>query len=817
MVHARTGRRECQSLASFVPILYPKLPPGSGRARLVALWLMDRTNPPARMTDFNALLEKASDARRAGNLPMLEECLGRAKAMVATNRSLPAKNANFAIARFLLEANRIDEATEIVQRSLTKWPRDAVLLNLKGVLLKRRGRLSEAIQAFKQACTADPGQTGAVFNLANSYLATGDAAKATVTFEKVIAREPSNSEAHRLYAQALRQLGDVEKAETSLRAALSVNPQNISAALGLAGLLDDLSRYSEGIGIIDDAIAKNRETVELARAKTILLRHWRGIDQSINYLVDLIAREPNAAWAHHLLGLEHNTTDREKANVCLRRAYELDPSNPLYLIDLADNCNRSRYGDEGAHIQSAYELAGKFIEQGHGIQAYSKTLRDIFLRCGDYATVEKIGSFDDLGRFWALKGDAPALHLLLGRVTSPEQRRQLIQHHRLWGEPIEQRAARSPLKHVNRRSGVRAKFRVGFMSSDLRNHPVSYFVLPLLEGYDRSRFEFYCYSFYTGKEDAVQKRIRQRVDMFRLAPGISPREAAQIIAEDDLDIVFELGGTTAMNKPEAMAWKPAPLQVSWLGYPHSIGLSTIDGILVDPYIKPQDPALLIEKPFELPHSWVTVAPPTFRSESRIEQSLPEERNHRFTFGTMNNPYKYTSEMLATWADIVSHVDGSRFLFVRPEGGTPAFRESMQRIFEHHGVARERVEFISERGNHLRFYNEIDLSLDTFPQTGGTTTCECLWMGVPVVTLVGEAFFERLSYSNLCNAGLADLCTFDRGSYVETAVRLAADKPRRMALRFGLRDQIRTNPLGRTESFISDFQAVTERAIRQGLA
>ena len=162
--------------------------------------------------------------------------------------------------------------------------------------------------------------------------------------------------------------------------------------------------------------------------------------------------------------------------------------------------------------------------------------------------------------------------------------------------------------------------------------------------------------------------------MFRLAPGVSPREAAQIIADDDLDIVFELGGTTAMNKLEAMAWKPAPLQVSWLGYPHSSGLTTIDGILVDPYLKPQDPALLIEKPFELPHSWVTLGPLSFRSGLRIEQSLPEERNHRFTFGTMNNPYKYTPEMLATWADIVSRVEGSRFLFVRPEGGTPAFRE-----------------------------------------------------------------------------------------------------------------------------------------------
>jgi protein O-GlcNAc transferase len=767
------------------------------------------------MTDFEALLEKASSAWRAGNQTTLVECLDRAKALVAGDRSQPAKQASFAIARLFLEANRVDEATEVIQRSLAKWPREPVLLNLKGVLLKRRGHLSEAIQAFKQACNANPRQAGALFNLANSYLAIGDATKAAMTFVKVIAREPKNSEAHRLYGRALQQLGDVENAAASFRAAFSINSKNISAVLNLANLFDGLGRYSEAIGVLDEAIAKNGETAELARAYAVVLRHGGRIDESINYLVGLARRQPNAAWAHNLLGRE--LTDREKANASLRRAYELDPSNPLYLADLADNCNRSRYGDEGVHIQSAYEFAREFLEKGREIQAYSQTLRDILLRCGDFATVEMIGSFDELGKFWARNGNPSALHLHLGRVASPEQRRQLIQHHRLWGELVEKNAAKSPLKHLKRRVGTGAKFRVGFMSSDLRNHPVSYFILPLLEGYDRSRFEFYCYSFYTGEEDMVQKRIRERVDMFRLAPGVSPRAAAQMIADDNLDILFELGGTTAMNKVEAMAWKPAPLQVSWLGYPHSSGLTTIDGILVDPYLKPQDPALLVEKPFELPHSWVTVAPPSFRSELRIEQSLPEERNHRFTFGTMNNPYKYTPEMLATWAEIVSRVEGSRCLFVRPEGGTPAFRESMQRIFEQHGVARERVEFIAVRGSHLQHYNDIDLSLDTFPQTGGTTTCESLWMGVPVVTLVGEAFFERLSYSNLYNAGLGDLCTFDRNSYIGTATKLAADKPRRTALRLGLRDQIRAHPLGRTDLFISDFQAVTERAIRQGLA
>lgn len=764
------------------------------------------------MRNVAILLEKASTARKADNERIVEECLAQARALVADDRSKAARQASFAIARFLLDASRVDQATEVAQRSLIKWPRDAVLLNLKGVLLKRQGRLTEAVQAFKQAHNADPRASGAAYNLGNTYLALDDPGNAAVLLAKVIVREPNNSEAHRLHGQALERLGDLERAEASFRAALAADPHNASAAMRLAGLLDDLGRYSEAIDVLNSAIETNGETVELARAKVVLLHHSGRLRECKDYLTNLIAREPNAAWAHHQLG--RLLTDREKANPPLRRAYELEPTNLLYLADLADSYNRSRYGDEGAHIQAAYELARKLIEDGRA-RNYAKVLREILLRCGEFSVVETIGTFDELGEFWARNRVPSALHLHLGRVTTPEQRRQLVRHHRIWGELVEQKAARTPLNRV-KRDRSRTKLRIGLMSSDLRNHPISYFVLPLLEGYDRSRFEFYCYSFYTGAEDPVQQRIRKRVDTFRLAPGISDREAAQLIADDDLDILFELGGTTHMNKLEAMAWKPAPLQVSWLGYPHSSGLRTIDGILVDPYLKPQDPSLLTEKPFELPHSWVTLGPLSFRQELRIEPSLPEERNHRFTFGTMNNPYKYTPEMLATWAEIVYRVEGSRFLFVRPEGGTPAFREAMHRIFEEHGVARERVGFIAVRGSHLQHYNEIDVSLDTFPQTGGTTTCESLWMGVPVITLVGEALFERLSYSNLCNAGLADLCTFDRERYVETALALAANTERRKELRFGIRNQIRAHPLGRTDLFVSDFQTVTERAVREGL-
>jgi predicted O-linked N-acetylglucosamine transferase (SPINDLY family) len=387
----------------------------------------------------------------------------------------------------------------------------------------------------------------------------------------------------------------------------------------------------------------------------------------------------------------------------------------------------------------------------------------------------------------------------------------LVEWHRVWGRAADAMAARTPLAMPAVRTR-HAKLRVGLMSSDLRNHPVSYFALPLIELYDRKRFELFCYSFYEGEEDGVQKHIRGQVDGFRLAPGIPDRDAAQMIANDQLDMLFELGGSTWMNKLKVMAWRPARLQASWLGYPHSAGLETIDHILVDPFILPEDPALLIEKPFLVNRSWVVLGRLGFGPQIEILPTLPEERQGHLTFGTANNPYKYNATAMRLWASIMREVEGSHFLFIRPEGGTEAFRDNIRKLFASEGVAPERIEFEAVRATHMPHYNRIDIALDTFPQTGGTTTCEALWMGVPTVTLVGPAFFERLSHSNLNNAGLPGLSCFSPAAYRRTALELAQDRPRRTWWRRSLRQMIRGNPLGRQDWWVEDFQDAVVKAV-----
>jgi predicted O-linked N-acetylglucosamine transferase (SPINDLY family) len=179
---------------------------------------------------------------------------------------------------------------------------------------------------------------------------------------------------------------------------------------------------------------------------------------------------------------------------------------------------------------------------------------------------------------------------------------------------------------------------------------------------------------------------------------------------------------------------------------------------------------------------------------------------------MNNPYKYSPEAFELWARVLQSVPGSRFLFVRPEAGVPAFRNSVERAFSRNGIAADRLAYVPVRGVHMQHYNDIDIALDTLPQTGGTTTCECLWMGVPTVSLVGPAFYERLSYSNLANAGLGDLAVDTHDAYVAAAVGLVADRERRRALRQELRETIRRSPLGDTRRWVADFEALTLRTL-----
>ena len=732
-----------------------------------------------------------------------------ASATAAATVAMPASDAFadiFAQAAQAIEAHQFAQAEALLRACPPEAEGHGRFHGLYGQALRNLGRSDEARVHIEAALKLEPENLLNRIYLGLLEIDARDYAGAKATFETIVRRAPDNSEHHRLLGLASKFAGDFARAGEELQRAIDLAPKNIAIYRDLAALRDDQDQPAEAMAALDRGLAAIGPHRLLVESKIALLRRRGRHREAAVWIESLIGANPPVGWLHYQLGLTLQTADRNAANVQFARARDLSPDDTDFLVAHAESLNRTRAPNEAESLAEAYRLARQRLERPEKLAADARPLIGIFLRCADFDAIDKLGDFETLGRRFAAAGAETALHLMLSQVRTPEHRRLLIDWHRQCGDNLMRAAQASPLAPPASPPVVgRAKIRIGLMSSDLRDHPVGYFARPLVDRYDRSRFEVFGYSWYPREPDAVQGWFASRMDGFRCEPRIGMRDAAQLIANDRLDILFDLGGSTDLNKLAVLAWKPAPRVASWLAYPHSAGLSTIDRILVDPYLQPEDPALLIEKPFRVASSWVAFERPDLEPLLPIHPVTPQERRGFVTFGTMNNPMKFNRELFAAWAQVMLRTPDSRFLFVRPEAAVAAFRERVAANFEAHGVARERIYFAPVRGAHLPYYDQIDVALDAFPQTGGTTTCETLWMGVPTIALTGEAMFERLSYSNLANAGLADLATASVAAYVDKAVEVANDTAWRTELRRTMRERLRAHPLGDGQAFTRDFE------------
>lgn len=713
----------------------------------------------------------------------------------------------------LVRRQRYDQAADWTGKAVERFPKDIDLWNLRGVALRRLRRLGESLDALNKAGKLDPKNRSVLNNKGNVYNDMRNPAAVDV-FTKLVRVTPNDAEVQRSLGRAYWFAGELDKAEMRFNLAVKLKPTLVDAWLDLIGVISEAKSQEEAQPVLERAVAANPADMRLVEARAVGIRRTGATRDAEQFLLDQLEKHPNEASLHFQLGSNITDYDRARANAAFERAIELDPKDIRYQVSLAESLGRSRHGDEAANLERAYQILVGIVDQMPMTAPNLKIAYELMVRVAAFDDMEKLGSFSEVGRTWAEAGRHTALFAHLARVKTLEDRRELIEQHLIWGRKVEAAVKRRPIEHRGPRT-PNGKIRVGFMSSDLRTHPVAYFALPLFQHYDRSRFEIYCYSYYQGEEDATQKQITQWVDGFRWVKDIDDRGAAQMIANDQLDMLIELGGSTHMNKLAVMGFKPAPLSASWVGYPHSAGLKEIDYLVLDPYMTPEKPGLLIEKPLELPKGWYALGERAFREEPQADPVAPVTRNGYVTFGTANNPYKYGKEVVGAWAKIVAGTPGSKFLFVRPEGGTPTFCANIRKIFAAEGVAAERVVFENVRGRHLPFYNQMDISLDTFPQTGGTTTCESLWMGVPVVAQVGDAVFERLSYSVLMNVGLGDLVARSTDEYVEIALKLGADHARIAELRRGMRARLKASPLADTKQFAADYFAMIEKAVKAG--
>ena len=377
-----------------------------------------------------------------------------------------------------------------------------------------------------------------------------------------------------------------------------------------------------------------------------------------------------------------------------------------------------------------------------------------------------------------------------------------------------------------------ARLRIGYISPDLRHHPVAFFVLPLLRAFDRERFEVFCYA--NNSEDAVSRTMAQQPGVhWRSILRLLPEEAARLVAADEIDILCDLSGHTKDNCLAVLARKPAPVQVTGLGYMGRTGLSTIDYLLGDRVLDAAEEAedaaaercrLAVEdgasqgtreerseRPLSLPHSHFCylpfvampdVAPPPCLSRGYV------------TFGCFNNYSKVTDAMLLLWRQILVDVPDARLLLKSRPFGSEEGRSLAVERFERLGLDASHIELRGFSSDYLTEYADMDIALDTAPYTGGLTTCEALYMGVPVVTLKGGTHGARFGASLLQNAGLPELIAEDAAQYVEIAKLLAGSPETLRMLREKQRDMLLASPLMNFRQYVQEVEAAYEKVWRR---
>jgi len=622
------------------------------------------------------------------------------------------------------------------------------------------GRLREAESQYRQLLAQQPAHADALHMLGLLAFQTGHLAEAERLIREAIRLNPSAAAYHTDLGAVLATGGDIPAAAEAFRQATMLQPT-------LAEAHDNLASALQRLGQIDPAIASFERALSLRPGSSPFMRH----------LADAL----------QLAGKY-----QESAEV-YRKLLKISAADPEDHFNLGNALRGLGQTDEAiALYQKAVELKPDFGAAHNNLANLLQLAGQIDRAIAHYRDSLRLASASAV---WSNLIFALHLH----PADDPNLIRQELDH---WNE-----AFARPLAPVHPRYETDAdpnrRLRVGYVSPHMGEHAVGRYLLPLLANHDKAAFEIFCYS-DLARPDAITEQLRSHVDQWRDTNGIADEQLAEQIRRDRIDILVDLTMHMEGNRMLMFARKPAPVQVTWLGYPGSTGLRTMDYRLTDPYLDPvgMDESVYSEKTLRLPDSYWCYQPSGDEPEPN---DLPALKNGFVTFGCLNHFPKINSLVLGQWARVLLAVPNSRLLILAPPGHA---RQRVLRELAQLGIKRGRVRFADRqpRLDYFRLYHQIDIGLDTFPYAGHTTSLDSLWMGVPVVTRTGNTAVSRGGASILSNAGLAELIARTSDEYVSIARRLASDLPKLAQLRSTLRKRMQASPLTHAAQFARDMEA-----------
>ncbi len=660
------------------------------------------------------------------------------------------------------QAGRSDIAVELIRRALILRPNYAEAYSNLGIALKEIGQLDQAIAACRQAIALRPNYVEAYTNLGDALRDIGLADEAIAAARQAISLNPKLTEAYNTLGNALHDTSLMEEAVAAYQQAIALRPNYPEAYSNLGNTLNETGKLDEAVTACRRAIALRPNYAQAYNNLGSALKLKGQLKESIAAYHQAIASKPNYPEAFANLGnVLVDDEQSEEAIAAYRNAIALKP-------DYAEAYNNlgNVLGDVGQPDEAIKAYRQAMVLKPKGTKAHSNLIHSFYYHPGYSA-----------------------------KAIADEQRNWNRQH----AEPLKEFIQ----PHFNDRSPDR-RLRIGYVSSDLRNHPVGRFMLPLLAHHDPSQVEVFAYS-QSPVADAITERLRASTHCWRSIVGLSDAQAADLIRRDQIDILVDLTMHTSDNRLLVFARKPAPVQVTWLGYPGSTGLTAIDYRLSDPYLDPPGmyESIYSEQMIRLPGCFWCYDP--VDGKDIPINPLPALTSSIITFGCLSKFAKINPPLLALWAKVLLQVKDSRLLLLANPGRH--IQQTADQLSQHE-INAERLEFIPRQPHqkYLEQYRRIDLGLDSLPYNGHTTSLDGLWMGVPMVTLAGQTAVGRAGSSILSNIGLLELIAHSEEEYVEIAVHLAKDLPRLSNLRSTLRQRMEQSPLMDAPKFARNIEA-----------
>jgi predicted O-linked N-acetylglucosamine transferase (SPINDLY family) len=577
-------------------------------------------------------------------------------------------------------------------------------------------------------------------------------------------------------AYGFHQQGDLSGAEKLYQQVLQFDPKHSDANRLLGVIAFDFGRYQEAIQFLNKAISVKPKFFQNHFILGGVHKKLFEMDKAIACYKKCIALKPDFIEAYNNLGLIYKSKKMfSDAIICYQNALKYQPDSSFTWSNLGNALKETgRMAEALQALEKSLSIDPKFSA------AYS-----------NYLMALNYGANNDL--------------------------EFIYQQHTKWKNycPSSLSAKRFEFKQ----RGAKSKLKIAYISPDFHTHSVAYFIEPLLKAHNKESVELFGY-YNNSVFDQTNERIQSYFDHWRNISEMSVVAVADKIFEDEIDILVDLAGHSANNSLTVLYQKPAPIQVTWLGYPNTTGLNEIDYRITDSLADPEGKAdaLHSENLFRLEKGFLCYQGD---NEVPVQQDIPYDRNGYFTFGSFNNYVKVTPEVISVWAQILNEVPKSKLILKSSQFADKDTKGRCIKLFKKQGIAKERLNLVAmlpKSNDHMSFYGELDLALDPFPYNGTTTTFEALWMGVPTLTLSGNRHASRVGESILSRVGLESYVSHNEKDYINLARLKSESLDELRELRTSLRENMICSPLCDQKSFAqqmeSAYQYMWEKYLQQ---